>query len=145
MVKLNLTINYKMKKELMTLFLFIGISFIAYLLFKNLDFSRFREGMTDGSGNIVSTNIPQNGIAGNAASFGAVLKAANIRFQDQFLISKYRSDYEAIILDWDDLLSNVMLKTALTGGKTEDTLQKLANLNSAKAALNNIMLFIDKK
>jgi hypothetical protein len=48
-------------------------------------------------------------------------------------------------LDWDDLLSNVMLKTALTGGKTEDTLQKLANLNSAKAALNNIMLFVDKK
>jgi hypothetical protein len=134
-----------MKKELMTLFLFIGICFVAYLLFKNLDFSRFREGMTDGSGNHVGANIPQDGIAGNAASFGAVLKAANIRFQDQFLISKYRSDYEAIILDWDDLLSNIMLKTVLTGGKTEDTLQKLANMYSAKAALNNIMVFVDKK
>jgi hypothetical protein len=134
-----------MKKELMTLFLFIGICFVAYLLFKNLDFSRFREGMTDGSGNPVSDTIPQDGVAGNAASFGAALKAANIRFQDQFLISKYRSDYEAIILDWDDLLSNIMLKTVLTGGKTEDTLKKLANMNSAKAALNNIMLFVDKK
>ena len=134
-----------MKKELMTLFLFVGISFVAYLLFKNLDFSKFREGMTDGSGNHVAPNIPQDGIAGNAASFGAVLKAANIKFQDQFLISKYRSDYEAIILDWDDLLSNVMLKTILTGGKTEDTLLKIANLNSAKAALNNIMVFVDQK
>ena len=134
-----------MKKELMALFLFIGICFVAYLLFKNLDFSRFREGMTDASGNPASDNIPQDGVAGNAASFGAILKAANIKFQDQFLISKYRSDYESIILDWDDLLSNVMLKTILTGGKTEDTLQKLANMNSAKAALNNIMIFIDKK
>ena len=129
----------------MTLFLFVGICFISYLLIKNLDFSRFREGMTDGSGNSVGGNIPQNGIAGNAASFGAVLKAANIRFQDQFLISKYRTDYEAIILDWDDLLSNIMLKTILTGGKTEDTLLKIANLNSAKAALNNVMIFVDKK
>lgn len=129
----------------MTLFLFVGICFISYLLIKNLDFSRFREGMTDGSENHISPNIPQDGIAGNAASFGAVLKAANIRFQDQFLISKYRTDYESIILDWDDLLSNVMLKTVLTGGKTEDTLLKIANLNSAKAALNNIMIFLDKK
>ena len=134
-----------MKKELMTLFLFIGICFVAYLLFKNLDFSRFREGMTDASGNPSSDNIPQDGVAGNAASFGAILKAANIKFQDQFLISKYRSDYEAIILDWDDLLSNIMLKTILTAGKTEDALQKLSNMNSAKAALNNIMIFIDKK
>jgi hypothetical protein len=115
------------------------------LLFKNLDFSRFREGMTDGSEKSVSDNIPQDGVAGNAASFGAALKAANIKFQDQFLISKYRSDYEAIVLDWDELLSNIMLKTVLTGGKTEDTLQKLANLNLAKSSLNNIMLFIDKK
>ena len=134
-----------MKTELMTLFLFIGICFVAYLLFKNLDFSRFREGMTDSSETPDSTNIPQDGVAGNAASFGAILKAANIKFQDQFLISKYRSEYEAIILDWDDLLSNIMLKTILTGGKTENTLQKLANMNSAKSALNNIMVFIDKK
>ena len=129
----------------MTLFLFIGICFVAYLLFKNLNLEKFREGMTDGSGNSVSDKISQDGIAGNAASFGAILKSANIKFQDQFLISKYRSDYESIILDWDDLLSNVMLKTVLTGGKTEDTLQKIANLNSAKAALNNIMVFVDKK
>jgi hypothetical protein len=61
-----------MKQELMTLFLFIGICFVAYLLFKNLNFSKFREGMTDASGNPVSPNIPQDGIAGNAASFGAV-------------------------------------------------------------------------
>ena len=134
-----------MKKELITLFLFVGICFVAYLLFKNLNLEKFREGMTDGSENSVSDKISQDGIAGNAASFGAILKAANIKFQDQFLISKYRTDYEAIILDWDDLLSNIMLKTVLTGGKTEDTLLKIANLNSAKAALNNIMIFVDKK
>ncbi len=133
-----------MKKELMTLFLFVGICFVAYLLFKNLNFSSLKEGMTDASGN-PQADIPQDGIAGNAASFGAVLKQANIKFQDQFLISKYRSEYETIILDMDDLLSNIMLKTVLTGGKSEETFQKLSNMNTAKAALNNVMLFIDKK
>ena len=88
-----------MKKELMTLFLFIGICFVAYLLFKNLDFSRFREGMTDASGNTVSA--PANGIAGNASSYSASIKSEVIKSQDTFLIDKYRSDYESVILNLD--------------------------------------------
>jgi len=101
------------------------------------------EGMTDASGNTITA--PPNGIAGNAANYGAVIKAANIKLQDTFLISKYRSDYETVILNLDDLLNNLMLKTALTidTDKPEESIEKLSNLNEAKGALNNVMKFID--
>jgi hypothetical protein len=131
-----------MKQELMNLFLFIGVCLFLYILFRNFNFSN-REGMTDASGNIV--NSSSNGIAGNAASYGATVKAANIKLQDTFLISKYRSDYETAILNLDDLINNLMLKTALTidSDNPGDSIKKLAEMNQAKLALNNVMKFVD--
>jgi hypothetical protein len=133
-----------MKKELMNLFLFIGICFVLYLLFRNFNFSTI-EGMTDISGNTVTP--PPNGVAGNAASYGAIIKSENIKLQDTFLISKYRTDYETVILNLDDLLNNLMLKTALSIDKNnpDDSIKKLAEMNQAKLALNNVMKFVDKQ
>ena len=94
-----------MKTELMNLFLFIGITLLVYLLFRNFNYNNqysLIEGMTDASGNAVTPT--GNGIAGNAASYGAQIKAATIKLQDTFLISKYRSDYETVILNLDDLV-----------------------------------------
>jgi hypothetical protein len=140
-----------MKKEIMNLCLFFGICLVVYLLFRQLNFSNFNkniEGMTDNSSESeTTTSSSNNGIAGNAAAYSAKIKAGNIKFQDTFLISKYRSDYESIILNLDDLIDNLMLKTALTidPEKPEGTVVKLSQLNLAKAALNNTMKFIDKK
>jgi len=133
-----------MKQELQNLFLFIGICFILYFLFRNINF-RTVEGMTDASGNTVPT--PPNGVAGNAASYGATIKSANIKSQDIFLISKYRTDYETVILNLDELIDNMMLKTTLTVDTTNpgDNIKNLAELNQAKLALNTVMKFIDKK
>jgi len=132
-----------MKKELMNLFLFIGICFVLYLLFRNFNFSTI-EGMTDASGNTVAP--PPNGIAGNAASYGATIKSANIKLQDTFLVSKYRTDYETVILNLDDLLNNLMLKAILSidTNNPGDGVKKLAEMNQAKVALNSVMKFVDK-
>lgn len=132
-----------MKRELMNLFLFIGICFVLYLLFKFFNF-RTVEGMTDSTGNTITA--PPNGIAGNAASYGAIIKSANIKLQDTFLISKYRTDYETVILNLDDLLNNLMLKTVLSidNNNPDDGVKKLAEMNQAKLALNNVMKFVDK-
>ena len=131
-----------MKQELMNLFLFIFICYILYIIFRNLNFTT-KEGMTDASGNSIS--IPTDGIAGNAANYGASIKASNIKFQDTFLINKYRSDYETSILNLDDLLNNLMLKTTLSFdiNKPEEAILKLSNMNQAKIALNNVMKFVD--
>ena len=61
------------------------------------------------------------------------------------LISKYRADYETAILNLDDLVNNLMLKTALTIDQTkpQKSLAELSQLQLSKAALNTIMKFID--
>jgi len=137
-----------MKQELMNLFLFIAICFVAYILFRNFEYNnqyRLIEGMTDGSGNAVPSST--NGLAGNAASYGATLKAQNIKMQDTFLISKYRSDYETAILNLDDLLSSLMLQTALTVDtkSPQVAIKQLAEMNQAKSALNAVMKYVDKQ
>ncbi len=132
----------------MNLFLFIAICFVAYILFRNFEYNSaygIIEGMTDGSGNITPSST--NGVAGNAASYGATIKAENIKMQDTFLISKYRSDYETAILDLDDLLSSLMLQTALNVDvrSPQTTFKQLAEMNQAKSALNTVMKYVDKQ
>ena len=135
-------------KELYNLFLFIGICFVVYLVFRSFHYNPMLiEGMTDASGNSITVSAPQNGIAGNAASYAASLKSAVIKSEDTLLISKYRSDYETAILNLDDLLNNLMLKTALTVNqeKPGDSIDKLAKMQQAKIALNSVMKFVDSK
>jgi hypothetical protein len=129
-----------MNKEFMNLFLFVGICFVVYLIFRNLNFSN-REGMTTSSSGTSSAN----GIAGNASSYAASIKAATIKSQDTFLISKYRSDYETTVLNLDDFLNNSMLNTTLSIdiNNPEPSFEKLGKLQQAKTALNNVMKFID--
>ena len=131
---------------MMNLCIFAGITFIAYLIFRNLNFENlnFREGMTDASGNQTSSST-ENGIAGNASTYGANIKTQVIKLQDTMLISKYRTDYETAILNLDDLVNNLMLKTALTIDQTkpQQSLIALSQLQQSKAALNTIMKFID--
>jgi len=134
-----------MKKELMNLFMFLAICFIAYILFRGLNFNlSFKEGMTATSAT-TSTPSANDGIAGNASAYAATIKAETIKMQDVFLISKYRKDYEDIILNLDDYINVLMLKAALTIDKNtpEPALSKLSELNQAKVALNNVMKFVD--
>ena len=135
-------------KELYNLLLFIAICFVVYLVFRSFNYNpMIIEGMTDASGNSVSVSAPPNGIAGNAAAYAAVLKSATIKSQDTFLISKYRSDYESAILNLDDLINNLMLKTALSVNQDNpgESVIKLGQMQQAKAALNSVMKFIDSQ
>lgn len=135
-------------KELYNLFLFIAICFVIYLVFRNFHYNPMLiEGMTDASGNSVTVNASANGVAGNAASYAASLKAATIKMQDTFLISKYRPDYESAILNLDDLINNLMLKTALSVNQSNPTqaVESLAKMQQAKVALNSVMKFVDSQ
>ena len=135
-------------KELYNLFLFIAICFVIYLVFRNFNYNPMLiEGMTDASGNSVSVTAPANGVAGNASSYSAALKAATIKMQDTLLISKYRSDYESSILNLDDLLNNLMLNTALNVNQSNpgEAIEKLAKMQQAKVALNSVMKFVDSQ
>lgn len=135
-------------KDFYNLFLFIAICFVIYFVFRSFHYNPMLiEGMTDASGNSVAVSAPSNGIAGNAASYAAALKASTIKLQDTFLISKYRSDYESAILNMDDLISNLMLSTALNmnQSKPDESIEKLAKMQQAKVALNSVMKFVDSQ
>jgi hypothetical protein len=130
----------------MNLFLFIGICLVLYFLFRNFNYNTQHsliEGMTDASGN--TTAPTGNGIAGNAASYSAQIKAATIKLQDTFLIAKYRPDYETVILNLDDFMNNLMLKIVLSFDteNPKNSLSKLVELQQAKTALNSVMKFVD--
>jgi hypothetical protein len=101
---------------------------------------------TDASGNPAPpAGSITNGVAGNAAGYAAQLKSAVIKSQDELLISKYRSDYENAVLNLDDYLNSLMLQTALSVNQNNPQLaiNKLAQMQQAKEALNSTMKFID--
>jgi hypothetical protein len=132
-------------KELYNLLLFVAICLVLYLVFRSFHYNPMLiEGMTDSSGNSIASG---NGIAGNAASYAASLKAATIKSQDVLLISKYRSDYESAILNLDDLINTLMLKTALSIDQNNpvDSIEKLSKMQQAKVALNSVMKFVDSQ
>ena len=138
------------KDFLCNLTIFIGICILIYFIFRNIG---FKEGLetasstTTTSGTTTSTSTStSNGVAGNAATYAANIKAQVIKLQDTTLISKYRADYENVVINMDDLVNNLMLQVTLNVDQTkpEASLAKLAQLNQAKAALNSVMKFIDK-
>jgi hypothetical protein len=134
-----------MNKLFQNITLFIAIFFVLYLLFRNFNYN-LKEGMTDASGNTVTPST-KNGIGGNASTYASTIKSANIKLQDTLLVSKYRSDYEQVILNMDDFVNNLMLQTVLNinPSNPQNAVQQLAQLNLAKGALNNVMTFVDKQ
>ena len=56
-----------------------------------------------------STTTASNGVAGNAAAYAAQIKSQAIKIEDQLLITKYRTDYENVILNLDELINDLIL------------------------------------
>ena len=136
------------KDFLYNLTIFIGICILIYFIFRNIGVKEGLETSTSSTNTSTSTstNDGSNGVAGNAEAYAANIKAQAIKLQDTTLITKYRSDYENVIINLDDLVNNLMLQITLNidQSKPEAGLAKLAQLNQAKAGLNNVMKFIDK-
>jgi hypothetical protein len=127
-----------MKKELMNLFMVLAICFSAYIFFKNFS---FQEGLE----NNTSTSSSKDGVAGNAAGYAAIIKDLTVKLQDQFLITKYRKEYENIILNLDDYASALMLRAALNIDQQnpEETIRQISFLHQGKEGLNSVMKYID--
>uniref|UniRef100_A0A6C0D9Y5 Uncharacterized protein n=1 Tax=viral metagenome TaxID=1070528 RepID=A0A6C0D9Y5_9ZZZZ len=130
-----------MNKQILNVIFILAICFVAYQLFRNLD---FKEGMDTGATTSATTST-SNGIAGSAQNYAANIKSTTIKNQDTLLITKYRTDYENAILNLDDLINSMMLQTALSvdNANPMSSLEKLNQLNSAKSALNNVMKYVD--
>jgi len=122
--------------------------FIIYLMMNTF---HLREGLENAEDTTASVAVGANGEAGSAANYAAAIKAKTVKLQDSLLISKYRSDYENVIINMDDYLSMLMLKIALDVDASADiktnaeTLALMNTLSNAKKSLNETMAFIDKQ
>lgn len=120
------------------------VALLIYIVFNNITIT---EGMTSNTQTV--NNQTSNGLAGNAEGFAAQIKANTIKMQDSLLISKYRKDYENVIINMDDYINNMMLDTILKFNTSDDkknieTIDKLNKLNQAKGSLNAVMKFVDR-
>ena len=107
----------------------------------------YQEGF-DGSGNATpAATSSSNGIAGNSTNYLAQIKSQTVKYGDTFNVSKYRTEYEDIVMSLDDLLNAVMLEKVLSinPANPQQGFAMLGELNNAKAGLNNVMKFIDGK
>ena len=133
------------KRDIYNIGLIFVIGFFAYLIFRRMN---YQEGF-DGSGNVTppATSSSSNGIAGNSTNYLAQIKSQSVKYGDTFNVTKYRKEYEDIVMSLDDLLNDVMLQTVLSMDTTKPLqgFTQLGQLNNAKAGLNNVMKFIDGK
>ena len=127
--------------------------FIIYMVVKMFQLqTSVIEGLTTGSDALTSNGTtPTSGEAGTATSYAAAIKAQVVKLQDELLISKYRKDYEAAIINLDDYIGYLMIKQTLNmklGGDTKSNMEAINNLNilkGAKESLNATMTFLDKQ
>ena len=127
--------------EYWNLLLFAIILLGVYLFFRNYDM-QVREGLEN-----APTGSSGNGFASNSETYLVNIKDINMKMKDQFNINQYRKSYEDIILNVDDLIGNMMLKTTLSIDKNnpEASIVKLSQLSEARTALNNVLKFLDKQ
>jgi len=118
--------------------LFVVVGAIVYLAtnWPKPNKRKFAEGFT-------------SGVAGTAANYATKVHSNATVLLDKLLISKYRPDYEKVILNYDDYINALMLDTLLSiDADTPDSvakgLDKINSLNKSKDALNNILTFVDK-
>lgn len=131
-----------MKDETIKIVLVIaGIVTAIYLLNRHVKTS-----LVEG----LENNLSLDGEAGNAGDFLTNITNLKNKIHDGLLVDKYRTDYENIIINMDDLFSNLMLKTMLSMkldpdkiGNSLEKIHLLNELSSAKDSLDKVMKFVD--
>ena len=129
----------------------IGIGILAvFILLLLVQIFQKQKQFIEGLTNAEPTSAPTNGEAGKAATYASAIKANVVKLQDELLISKYRKDYENILINMDDYLNMLSLKTVLNIKQDDidpkqniEVIQSLNILKNAKDSLNATMKYLD--
>jgi hypothetical protein len=95
-----------------------------------------------------ATGVGGSGYGSGAAGLAATIKVNSGRISDAFLLSKYRNDYDNVIINLHDWIQAKMLDVVLNINLEDDTqsfqsMQELGSLNQSLVALDNIMKYVD--
>ena len=135
------------------LFKIVGILIIGFvILYIVVKMFKLQASVIEGLTNSdTATPSSNSGEAGTAASYAAGIKARVVKLQDELLISKYRKDYEGVIINLDDYIGYLMIQQTLNmklDGDVKTQIENINNLNilkNSKEALNATMTFLDKQ
>ena len=140
---------------------FIGICVIAgVLVFYGAKLFKLQAKVLEGAANMgdepAAEGSSTNGEAAKAEEFNKLLKARIASLQDKLLITKYRTEYENILLSLDDFMKLNMLQTVLQlkpnqesePGKPNPNMVifgALKAMSDARGTLNGIMTYLDSQ
>lgn len=95
----------------------------------------------EGQGTTVSVS---SGIGERSSSYNASIKSRVIQGKDRLLVDKYRTEYEEIIVQADELIDQMILQETLTlGTDPMPNIARMAELQKAKEALNSAISYIN--
>ena len=138
----------------------VVLGFIIYLAAKSLKIHRnMVEGLTMPADTSALTTGVTNGQAGTANAYAAAIKAQVIKMQDVLLITKYRTDYENLLMTVEEYSNAMMLSKVISVsdkinkngvGKniTQEILNDMDTTNKLKSfidTLNATMKYIDRR
>ena len=129
--------------------------FVIYMTIKMFQLqTNIVEGLTNNTDMTTPTNsntFSSSGEAGTSPSYASGIKSQVVKMQDELLISKYRKEYENVLINLDDYVGYLMIKQTLNLKINDDVktnIEKMNNLNilkNAKDSLNTTMAFLDKQ
>jgi hypothetical protein len=141
----------KILKTIGTIVVIILMSFIVYKVFNlQLFFMKsFKEGLVSSS--LTTTPTITDGYGINAKTMATNIKSLSTALSDKLIVSKYRTDYENIIINMEDYINLLMINNVLTFNASsfsndDDIIKYLNNLGSLKSsrdALNDVMKYLD--
>lgn len=129
----------------------IALFIIVYFILKMFHIKEGLENNTNTNTNISDITANMAGVAGSAANYAAALKAKTVQLQDSILISKYRTDYENVIINMEEYFSMLMLEQTLSMNASDSVktnMERIAAINTlsqGKKSLNEVMAFVDKQ
>lgn len=130
----------------------IAAFFIVYLVINMFHIQPMTEGLENQQNqNINNLTASLSGVAGSAANYAESIKAKTVQIQDTVLVSKYRKEYENVIINLDDYFSALMLEQVLSmnvSDNLQSNIQKIQIINTlstGKKTLNEVMTYVDKQ
>jgi hypothetical protein len=136
--------------------LVVVIGFVVYLVVKSLSLqTSLIEGLTLGEGivNTVGSSSSSRSTknqAGGASEFGKTIHQQFTQLMDGFNVTKYRVDYENVIIQMSDYLNALVLQNILSIDLSAMSQQEIVNaisnvntLSSGIATLNSTLKFVD--
>ena len=143
-----------MEKILKTIGAIVVIILISLLFYKVFNLQIFfmksiKEGLVSSS--LTTSPTVTDGYGINAKTMATNIKSLSKALSDKLIVSKYRTDYENIIINMEDyinllMINNVLSFNASSFSNDDDIIKYLNNLGSLKLsrdALNDVMKYLD--